>query len=230
MTYLLSSCIVTHNGTISSTSVGKPVKYVDIAVGVSQVNKLFCIGGISQDALVLESRRVMIKNRPLNQNEEYVNFTVDFKHTFYPFWSQTKVTLCADVVKYTNDTLIDIYSENYKRKIFSQYPVNQLFDIGDSVIYHNNLNGTILSILSAEKVRILYKTNKNSIRTRVLSVEDIYTKSKGFKGNTIGGIYSYDIPSNNAKITITGKIIAFGLYQLIIEEKNGHVTKLYYDN
>jgi hypothetical protein len=37
------------------------VKYEDLACGVSQSDKLFGFGGLSQDALVLEAERVMIK-------------------------------------------------------------------------------------------------------------------------------------------------------------------------
>ncbi len=229
-TYFLSSCVVIHNGTISSAPVGKQVQYVDIAVGVSQANKFLCFGGSSNDALILDSRQAMIRSRPLKPDEEYINYTVDLKKTFYPFWSQTKVTLCADVIKYTNDTISNIYSDNYNRKMRSQLTGNELFEIGDSIIYNNNLGGTILSFVSAEKVRILYNSNQNTIRTKILSINDIYTKKKEFKGNTVGGIYSYYITVNTDKIAITGKIIALGLHQLIIEESTGKITKLNYSN
>jgi hypothetical protein len=231
MISLLSSCIVTHQGSISSASVGKSVKYVDLAVGVSQVNKFLGFGGVSKDALILESRRQMITSRPLQANEEYVNFTVDFKRTFFLFWSETKVTVCADVINFSNVDSGNVYTDSYKKKILSQLTSNKLFEPGDSIIYRGKLYGTILSFVSAGKVRILYKTKKNIIRTKILSVDAIFTTKKGFKGYVIGGRYTYDIPvSIGSKIQISGKIIALGLHSLIIKEDDGRITTLEYYN
>ncbi len=66
---VLSSCVATHLRTISSTAVDKPVSYVDVAYGVAQTDKYFALGGLSQDALVLEAKRELYRNRPLKPNE-----------------------------------------------------------------------------------------------------------------------------------------------------------------
>src|ERR1035437_4337245 len=117
----MTSCVTYHQGAISSSTVSRTVKYQDIAIGVSQINKFWGLGGISKDALVLEARREMIKNRPLAPKEQYVNFTVDFKYTFWPIVSQTKVTMCADVISFSNDsTGEEVYSSKYKDKLLGK--------------------------------------------------------------------------------------------------------------
>jgi len=217
--YLLTSCVATHIGTLSSSSIGKTVKYEDMACGVSQTNRYFGIGGLSQDALVLEAKRKLIKNRSLMPNEEYANFTIDFKRTYWPFYTQTKVTLSADVVRFTNDTINDPYSEKYKNKLLGGNLSNDLFTIGDSIIDKKLDDGTIISIESNDIVRILYKTEKDKIRTKKISIKDIYSKSKPYKGYQVGGMFIYSTKAYSANdYQTSGRIIALGLNSLVISD------------
>lgn len=225
---LLSSCAI-HYGSISSSSLYKSVKYEDIAFGVSQTKMYFGIGGLSQDALVLEGKRELIKNRPLRPDEEYVNFTVDFKKTFFPFYSQTKVTMSADVVRFQNETLSDPYSEEYKNKLFGKNLSNILFSIGDSIIIKKAKEATIISFKDNDNVRVLYKTKSDKNRTKTVSLKDIYTISKPYKGYKIGDRFIYSLkPSGNEQQT-SGKIIGLGLNSLIIRDNSNTIQKLNYN-
>jgi hypothetical protein len=162
----LASCVSFHTGTLSSSSAGRPVRYEDIAFGVSQTNKYFGLGGQNQDALVLEAKRELVKNRPLNKNEEYANYTIDFKTTYWPYYIQTKVTMSADVVKFNSDTTISKYSELYQNKLLGKISKNGLFSIGDT-IYDSNMNKwKLLSIDNSDRVRVIYFTQTNKIRTK----------------------------------------------------------------
>jgi hypothetical protein len=226
---LLTSCAI-HQGTVSSSSIGRNVKYEDIAIGVSQINKYFGLGGLSQDALVLEAKRNMIKSRPLKTNEEYLNFTVDLKRTYLFFYNQTKVTVSADVVRYTNDSITELYSETYKNKLLGKSIINDLFSIGDSILYDNFKDGTIIAFESDKEVRILYKSNRNKIRTKKALINDIYTKCKSYKGYKIGDRYIYSvIVSNNEEQKTSGKILAFGLNALIIRNNSKEIQILNYN-
>jgi hypothetical protein len=224
--YLFMSC-ASHQGTISSTSIDKNVRYEDIAYGVAQTNKYFGIGGLSQDALVFEAKSMLIKNRPLQSNEEYLNFTVDFKTTYILFYCQTKVTMSADIVRLLNDSTGDPYSENYKNKLFMKGIQNELFSTGDSIMDYGTRKGTILSITDKGKARMLYKTKNNKIRTKNISVDDIYAINKTFKGYKSGDNYNVKITSaSGPEQKTSGKIIALGLHALIILDDENHKTRL----
>ncbi len=227
--YLLTSCVSTHNGTMSSSSIGRTVRYEDIAYGVSQSNKYFGLGGASQDALVLEAKRVLIKNRSLRPNEEYANFTIDFKRTYWPFYSQTKVTVSADVVRFTNDTISEAYTENYKNKLLGKSIINGLFNIGDSIFDKNLKGGTILSFEGSDIVRVLYKTKMDKIRTKKMSINNIYTKKKSYNGLKAGEWYGYSQELQGTETPIATKIIAVGLESFIIMDKKNSLEILKYN-
>ena len=130
MVIFVATFCATHNGTISPSTINQNVKYIDITYGVNQINKYFGLGGLSHDALVLEAKRELIKNRPLRQNETYGNFTIDFKNTYTLFYFQTKVTMSADVVRFSNDTVGEPYSQKYKSILNRNRYSNELFNMG----------------------------------------------------------------------------------------------------
>ena len=217
---LLSSCAV-HQGAISSSSLNRNVKYEDIAYGVSQTKQVLCIGGLSKDALVLEAKRELINNRPLKPNETYANFTVDFKRSFFPFFNKTKATVSADVVSFTDDSKADPYTDKYKERLSKKSLANELFEIGDSVYIDRNEDAVILSIEDIDKVRVLIKTPKGNSKTKLISTDKIYTKSKNYKGYKVGDMYIFSRTLNDNMVKTSGRIIALGLDKLIVKTGNG---------
>jgi hypothetical protein len=227
--YLMTSCVTYHHGAISSSTVSRTVKYQDIAIGVSQINKFWGFGGISKDALVLEARREMIKNRPLRSKEQYLNFTVDFKHTFWPIFSQTKVTMCADVVSFSNDSTGEVYSTKYKDKLLGKSLSNELFAIGDSVIFNKTHEGVIISIEDVDVVRVLYKSRSDKNRTKRISINKIYATSKSFSGLTPKTWYTYSSIINSEQKN-TGYILGLGLKSLMIKNSSNSIEFISYKN
>ena len=224
ITFISISC-ATHNGTISSSSINQNVKYLDIAYGVTQINKYFGLGGLSQDAMVLEAKRELIKNRPLRQNETYSNFTLDFKNTYILFYCQTKVTMSADVIRFSNDTVSEPYSQHYKTVLNRNGYSNELFNIGDSIIDLNYNKGVILSFVNNKKVRISYKTTKDKFRTTKVLLKDIYVTNKSYKGYNVGDSYNYNINYYDAR---SSKIIGFGLNSLLLNDNSNFARAVNY--
>jgi hypothetical protein len=212
---LFGSCAV-HQGTITSTDVKPGARYVDVAIGITHSKKIFGFGGLKQDALVLDAKREMQKNRPLKLNEVYANYTIDFKESYWPFVEQTKVTVCADVLVFTNDTLCDPYSENYKQKIFSKNLQVELFNVGDSIIYDKSKNGVIISFMKGDKARVRVETKTGSFSTKTLSVYKLFTKHKVHKGYRMGDVYTTTIVNNDKVSYKTGRVSAVGLNGLLI--------------
>lgn len=223
----MTSCVTYHQGAISSSTVSRTVKYQDIAIGVSQINKFWGLGGISKDALVLEARREMIKNRPLAPKEQYVNFTVDFKYTFWPIVSQTKVTMCADVISFSNDSTGEVYSAKYKDKLLGKSLSNELFAIGDSVIFNKTHEGVIISIEDVDIVRVLYKTRSDKNRTKRISINKIYATNKSFSRLSPRTWYTYSSGLNKEQKN-TVYILGLGLKSLIIKDSSNSIEIIDY--
>lgn len=182
---IFTSC-ATHFGMLSTSTNNRPVVYEDIAIGVAQSNQFLGMGGLSQDALVFEAKRELIRNRPLRTNEEFANFSVDFKRTFLIINLRTKVTVTADVVSFEKDSGSDIYSENYTRKLSSIALSNELFAIGDSVLFKKDKKGVIISAINDHMVRIQFTTGRNKIRTKNVNINELFTTSKSYRGFNVG--------------------------------------------
>ncbi|MGQ1945905.1 DUF6567 family protein [Geofilum sp. OHC36d9] len=226
---LVSSC-ASHHGTISSGTIEKRIEYVDMAIGVSQTKKICGIGGMTKDALVLEAKKDMIKNRPLQPNEQYFNFTLDFKNSFWPIVSQTKAILSADVVKPASDNSTDVYSERYLKLIGDGDFSNELFSIGDSVLYKKTLQGTILSIQSNDRLKILYKTKQSNFRIKTCSIDKIYLykTGKSYKGYKVGDGYAETGNVLGEGKTITGYVYGLGIKNMLIKQLPGEILEVEY--
>jgi len=225
---LLGSC-ASHQGTLSSSSVSVPVKYEDIALGTAETDRYFGFGGLSQDALVLEAKGELVRNRPLKTNEQYINFTTDFKISYHLFHRQTKVTISADVVSLQKDSIYNPYSDIYKRKLFSKAKSHDLFHIGDSVYEEQGKKGTILNIHQNEII-FLCDTKANEFKTQKKAMHHIYAVSKPYNGLTVGNacVFAVNIAGKGEKRK--GKIIALGLTKVMVKDLNGVLFVVNYKN
>ena len=216
---VLMSC-ASHQGSISSNSYDSNLTYKDISYGVSDAFQVFTFGGLSQDALVLEAKKNMILNRPLNQNEAYANITVDIKRTRIIVYTQTKVTVSADIVVLHNDSTRAVYSEEYLQKLNDKATGQSLFHIGDSVINKKLKSFEIIGFEEAGKVRLKYYSKKNKLKTKKVSVNKIYTDDSGYNGKTIG-----DHLDNSQ---FEGDVRYVGLKSFLYEDKSKTVHKAKY--
>lgn len=226
---LISSC-ATHNGTISSSISNRYVRYDDIAYGVSQSNSYFGIGGLSNDAMVLEAKRVLMNSRPLNINEGYANFSVDTKRIYFLFYCSTKVTVTADVVNFVPDTLSLPFSSQYRKKLLGSTYSNSLFEIGDSIIELDNEKGILLAYKNNAEIRILYKTPKDRFKTKFVFMNSIFSLSKNYKGYKIGDKYLYETIEHGMTKQNEGEIIGLGMNMILIKDKNGKNRLVNYKN
>ncbi len=208
-TVILGSCAM-HSGQLVSDVPNKPVKHIDIAVGVATTSKVFGMGGVGKDALLFEARQQMISNRPLVDNEAYNNYTVDYKRTYFIIGSKTKVTVTADVISPKDTISSPSYSAEYLRKMGNQYSYyDSLFWIGDSVIFNTNTYGKIVGFEGRDnkKVRIQYTDNGGDFKTKVQNAKGVYVLVDYYRGNrprvtrTIGRLVAYGL---NGDIFISG--------------------------
>ncbi len=96
-----SSCLILHKGSVSSGPLlNVNDRYVDIARGEAQSVIVLGIGSIDNDVLLLDAKKNLFKNRPLEKNEYYANFTTDIsrKYIFFPIVAINKVTVSAEIL------------------------------------------------------------------------------------------------------------------------------------
>lgn len=224
--FFFTSCAV-HQGTFAPGPYVENSIYNDIAIGVSQTYKVFGVGGVRYDALVLQAKHQMQLSRPLGIDEEYANVTVDVKHTNWPFVIQTKVTVSADVLKISQDSIGSKFSELYLKKIGGFNPQNELFSIGDTVLFNKVSKGVVLSFVDENKLRIQVVTDKKTLRTKVYSADKVYSLAKPFKGVSIGDVYTFEESSKGGNIKYgMGRVAGVGLKNLLILPHNSKNVKV----
>lgn len=99
--FAASSCashwgMMTGNASLSSNN----FKMVKMASGTASTTKIFGLGGLAKDALVLSAKKDMMQNNPLKEGQALANVTVDIKNSFMFFVNKEKVTVTADIVEF----------------------------------------------------------------------------------------------------------------------------------
>ncbi len=215
---ILTSCAF-HSGTLTSNVTAEPVVHKDIAVGVASTNRVLQIGGLSKDALISEARKNMVRSRPLEGAEQYNNIEVNFKNTFYILGHKTKVTITADVIEPKDSVNQPSYSERYLKKLTNPGPQIDLFAVGDSITL-NNYNyqkGEIVRFLGEDfhRVEISYTDAKNNVKTKKVSINQIYVSKPDYNG------------VKRLSRTPYGVVVGFGMKKVLIKMADGHTTMNY---
>lgn len=101
LTFTMSSCathwgMMTGNASLSSNN----FKMIKIASGTASTTKIFGIGGLAKDALVLSAKKDMLQNNPLKEGQALANVTVDIKNSIIFFVMTEKVTVTADIIEF----------------------------------------------------------------------------------------------------------------------------------
>jgi hypothetical protein len=221
---LLASSCASHLGNISTGTLNGNVVYDDVAMGVAQTGHVLGIGGLSQDALVFEAKRDLMTNKPLTQGEQFTNFTVDFKHTYWLLYAKTKVTLTADVVRVDPSVTGAVYTDNYLKAMAPKGLATDFFVVGDSVILQSGLKAQIVQIEGKERVRISFKLNNGALKTRKMPLKELFAISKERNGLKVGGFYeSSDIASRlvtpSERMPDVVRIAGLGVENVLIYNK-----------
>lgn len=221
---LISSC-ATHQSNFSSSSFNKAVVYEDIATGIAESARYFGLGGLNNDALTLEAKRALYKNRPLQKGEQYANFTIDTRYAYYLFYRQQKLTISADVVRFSSSNTEEPLSDLFQEKLNRGFLQNDLFKAGDTIINNHEKEGVIISINTKGEVWVAYNDQTN-YKTKQESIYKIYTQKKPYKSYRIEDTFSYQIP--NSITTRKSQIYAFGLKTMLLMSKRGVTEKMKY--
>ncbi len=131
---LFSSCMTTFNGVLTPTDDLKNVKYINTAFGSAQANYYMGVAGNKHDALVLEAKMNMMKNFPLDSNQYYANYTVDFRKKNLLLVQSALVTVSADIVQDKVSPNEENYSAAFKSKLGISNATNMSLKIGDTVV------------------------------------------------------------------------------------------------
>ena len=197
---LFSSCLVIHSGNVSSGPLlNVKDKYVDVAKGYAGSFFLFGIGDIHRDNLILDAKKMLYQNRPLNQNEYYSNFSVDISKKFIlGFISVVNVNVGSDVMR-NGDTLeTGVFSRSFKNTIGiigeKSFFVSEkdTFKIGEEVYYASHKQEwktynrfRIISILNGNvNLKRIYSTEENEIV--FIDKHNFYSTVKNLKEFSIG--------------------------------------------
>lgn len=147
----LSSCSF-HYGTSSAGSamITNENFKIDFAYGSTKSTKIFGIGAFNREGLVLDAKKNLYKNYPLQPGQALGNMTVDFKTTFVLFVSTTKVTISAELINFSKNAqnyeqtkqnineFIQLSDDGLAMKTNQINSGTSSFKIGDQVVYEKD--------------------------------------------------------------------------------------------
>ncbi len=166
----------------------------ELATAEANSVRFLGIGGLSKQALVLEAKKNLYQNYPLNQGQAYANISVDIRDLYLFIYHKTTITLSADIIGDVNEQ-----SESDLQQLFEQMKVysnpTRIFEVGDQVFkMRNNV---------PYKYNILKLDGRNDI---VLGVPSNSVKIK----TTYQEIYhSQDDPMLEVRYNIGDTVLAF---------------------
>jgi hypothetical protein len=85
-----------HSGNVS-TGQHIDCPLICIATGEASTTKIFGIGGLAKDALIMEAKKDLYMKFPYQKGVKLTNFSVDFKDSYILFVNITTATVSADV-------------------------------------------------------------------------------------------------------------------------------------
>ncbi len=237
---LLSSCAF-HTGNVSTGShIDCPLVY--IGFGSAATSKLFGLGGLEKDALILLAKKDLYQKFPYKKGIKLTNLSVDYKNSFLLFYSRTLVTVSAEVYdcnEYQKDT------SRLSEKII-ELPLINGFIVGESILHEfayypdekKYAKGILKKHLSNNKVLIDYidgnkmKVNKKT-KYETLFKTTKYATNRSYFGFEVGDTSTFQ--SYNSK-TLEKKmkkctVLGLNIDKIYIEyvKDNGENKKLALD-
>jgi hypothetical protein len=194
----LSSCITSHNGTVSSGPLlHVSDKYVDISSGFSSSLFVFGIGNTSKQELINDAKKNLYTRRPLQKGEYYSNFTTDINKKWIFFIAQKIVVSVSADVLVTGDTSSFGFGNAFSKKIMPFVPapnkgaVSRDFNgnvivNGDSVYYsYNSKNYNLYTVSALDKESTILISSDPFYKNILVSLKQNYFFIKNDFGNPI---------------------------------------------
>lgn len=201
----MNSCTI-HQGQVINLNYGRTVSIPNQAIGTSSVGYFFGLGGNNSSVLLKEAKDDLIRNRPLQPNEKYVNQNLNISTTYFLFYTRTRFTLTADII-INEEQSISETNPTLERKN------NELFNLGDSLISKSQkFKGFFIEKVEDSKVKVI---NKKQVY-KLLNADKVYRKGGSYNGYKTGD--QIDIKTEYKG---SGKIIGFGKENVIVIDKYG---------
>jgi hypothetical protein len=235
ISFLFSSCAI-HQGTLVNSSASvhdAEITYRDIAVGYSKSSYVLGIGGLSKDALVFESKRNLMLNYPLKENEFFNIVSLDQKVTFLFLYSRNEVIITADIMESSGKKIV--IDEAYSKWLATNTQVSvDNFSIKEQVLLLRKnvlIRGRIVAV-DKSSARVFYFDSHGKMQVNKVSYSSLF-KAENSEGMTnepgmrVGDEGYYQINWQSGKpYSVYGKILGINNEMLLIETDGKYKTVL----
>lgn len=202
---LMNSCTI-HKGQVIDLNHGQTVSISNQAVGTSSVGYFLGLGGNKSSVLLKEAKDDLIRNRPLQSNEKYVNQNLNISTTYLLFYTKTRFTLTADIILNTEHTASQTNPSTEKSN-------NELFTVGDSLVSTNQkFKGVFLTKTENSKVKVVNRKQEHEL----LNSNKVYRINGRYKGFKFGEKVEF-----KGEFIGSGTIKGFGTNDVLIVDKDG---------
>ena len=207
---------------------------VDYAIGTSSTSKIFGMGGVAIDALILEAKRNLYENYPLTKGQALANVSVDFKRSFFPIVSKVKVIISADIVGFNEGAVIKTKLKEFPIGLDNKRE-NDL-NINREMVYFEYQGilklGKIIGY-GFNRVKVMSRSDRDRLRIKRVSVRKLFFINKNeaiLETNfNIGDEVTYvdeivDEKGADKNVTRFGIIFGFGQKAAVIKYNLEYVS------
>jgi len=168
--FFISSCTV-HTGALSGNNAGYNDRTVAIGYGIAEKTAFLGIGGLHKGAMVLEAKKNMYLNHPLKYGQAFSDYSVDFVKIYYPFVTNLRVMVSAEIIEEYKD-----HSKDKIEKNILTHPIyyNPTLAIGDSVQLNISppFIKAVVRKIEINKVTVAYTNNRGMLEFRGISTNE----------------------------------------------------------
>lgn len=213
----LSSCAF-YSGTTSSnvTYNGNNAEIIDIVSAKNSVTRIFGIGGLDKEALILETKRKMYHQNPLKKGQVYANIGIDVKQAFYLIADVTTVTVSADVLLFYNDSTehkVFFKLNNQTASLDRKQVIAPLsFTEGQSIYFLSN------NEVKTGKIQSVFD---DQLRISTSGKESFYVdKAKSFYKSDLSDPSSLErVSFKDGETTIQGYVVGYNEKSFVVKHK-----------
>lgn len=237
---VLSSCIVFHSGNITSGPLlSANDRYIDIARGEAKCTNFLGIINVGSNTLLLDAKKDLYNNRPLNKNEYYSNFTADFtKSWVLGVILETKVVVSAEILHEADTLVSHPFTQTFKN--LSNPDKSQGYFVSEKDTFYTNeiIYYSVIGQYYYEKRKIIAISGRNLNLKPIYSTEpnitidlnnyEFYSTSKSYSGFTAGDSVNVEkfslarrLDSTVPKKMRKGLVLALKADRALIATKSG---------
>ncbi len=224
---LLSSCAF-HQGNMSGSAAlnHSNFRVVKVVSGSATAHYFLGLGGLNKDGLLAVARENLYSQNTIKKGQVLANLSVDYKHSFYLLYWETKAIITADLIDFN-----DLEEPEIEARLTNPALLTSDFQLKEEVIiaYMGQYYTGIIEVLNSKKAFVSHKLKDGMATTTEKPLHKIFkTQNAASFGMKEKYVIGDSILIQNLEKREYGVITALGMNSFLsnVTKANGNVKTI----